>query len=439
MSPVVRPSCCDASMTRPDPDDVVAWLMRRQRFGVRLGLDRMQDLLGALGHPERTFRSVLVAGTNGKGSTAAVLAATLVADGAHVGLTTSPHLRKLAERVVVDGAPVGDAALAGALQRVRGAAERLGATFFEVVTAAALLLFAEAGVDTGVLEVGMGGRFDATNVADPVLSLITGVALDHTAVLGDTVARIAHEKAGVLRPGRPAWTGAEGEALRCLRSEAEAMGASLRALEGEVEVQVTDRGWDGLELALTGPDGDLVVSTPLVGRHQARNVALALVGAMTMGVSASAAVQGAAAVRWPGRLERIPYRGRVLVLDGAHNPDAARALAVALESLEGSVPVLVLGVSADKDVAGVADALAGVAEHLIATRASASPRALAPAALARAAGASEAIEDVGEALERACRRAGPGGTIVVAGSLFLVGEVRALALGEAAEPGERWQ
>ncbi|MEJ2287543.1 MAG: bifunctional folylpolyglutamate synthase/dihydrofolate synthase [Deinococcales bacterium] len=426
-------------MTRPEPDDIIAWLQGRQRFGVRLGLERMRRLLETLGHPERTFRSALVAGTNGKGSTAAVLAAALAAEGARVGLTTSPHLLELTERVLVDGMPVDDEALRGALRRVREPAEQLDATFFEIVTAAAMLSFAEAGVDTAVLEVGLGGRFDATNVVDPALSLITGIALDHTAVLGDTVAQIAREKAGILRPGRVAWTGAEGEALRCLLAEAEAVGAPLRALRGEVDLRVTDRGWGGLELTLTWPEGELVASTPLVGRHQARNVALALVGAIALGVSPEAAVQGAASARWPGRLERIPYRGCWLVLDGAHNPEAAKALAGALGRLEGRVPVLVLGVSADKDVAGMADVLAGVAEHVIATRAGASPRAMAPAALAPLVGAAEAVDDAAEALERARQRAGAGGTIVVAGSLFLVGEVRALALGEMPEPGERWQ
>ncbi|MEJ2289643.1 MAG: bifunctional folylpolyglutamate synthase/dihydrofolate synthase [Deinococcales bacterium] len=426
-------------MTRPEPDDLLRWVFERQRFGVHLGLERMRQLLDDIGRPDGAFRSVLVGGTNGKGSTAAVLAAALGAAGERVGLTTSPHLVRFAERFVVDGAPLPDETVRGALARVRPSAERLGATFFEIVTAAAVLLFADAGVDTAVLEVGLGGRFDATNAVEPVLSLITGVALDHVGVLGDTLERIAREKAGILRAGVPAWTGASGEALAALRVETAMRGARLRTLEQEVGLEVLDRGWQGLELELHTPFGAIEATTPLVGPHQARNVALALVGACELGVPHEVAALGAAEVRWPGRLERVRYRGRWLVLDGAHNPEAAAALARALASLEGRVPVMVLGVTADKDVVGVASALAGVAERVVATGATSSPRAMAPAALARVVGADAVAADPAEALRLAARWAGAGGTVVVAGSLFLVGEVRALVLGEPADSGERWQ
>ena len=426
-------------MTRPEPDDLLRWVFERQRFGVHLGLDRMRRLLDELGRPDRAFRSVLVGGTNGKGSTAAVLAAALRAAGERVGLTTSPHLVRFAERFVVDGAPLPDDIVLEALARVRPPAERLGATFFEIVTAVALLLFADAEVDTAVLEVGLGGRFDATNVVEPVLSLVTGVALDHVGVLGDTLERIAREKAGILRAGVPAWTGASGEALAALRAEAKVRGVRLRTLEQEVELQVLDRGWQGLELELRTPVGAVEATTPLVGRHQARNVALALVGASELGVPLEVAARGAAETHWPGRLERLRFRGRWLVLDGAHNPEAAAALARALASLEGRVPVLVLGVSAGKDVAGVASALAGVADRIVATRATSSPRAMEPAALGRVVGADAVAADPPAALRLAARWAGVDGTVVVAGSLFLVGEVRALARRERPDGGERWQ
>ncbi len=432
-------NCCGGSMTRPERDDPLRWLVERQRFGVELGLERMRRLLEELGRPDRAYRSVLVGGTNGKGSTAATLAAGLGAAGERVGLTTSPHLVHFAERFLVDGAAVPDATVREALRRVRPPAERAGATFFEIVTALALVLFAEAGVGTAVLEVGLGGRFDATNAVEPALSLITGVALDHVGVLGDTVERIAHEKAGILRAGVPAWTGASGPALKALRSEAAARGARLRTLESEVRLEVGDRGWDGLELDLHTPFGAARAVTPLVGRHQARNVALALVGASELGVALGVAARGAARTVWPGRLERLRYRGRWLVLDGAHNPDAAAALARALTSLEGRVPVLVLGVSADKDVEGVVEALAGVADRVVATRASSSPRAMPPEDLGRVVGADAVADDPTEALRLAMRWAGEGATVAIAGSLFLVGEVRALASGERTDAGERWQ
>jgi len=426
-------------MTRPEADPILTWLSARQRFGVRLGLDRMEALLDELGRPQRTSRQVLVGGTNGKGSTATVLAAALAAGGERVGLYTSPHLQRLGARVRIGGRPVEQARLLGALARVRPRAERLEATYFEVLTAAALLLFAEEGVDTAVLEVGLCGRFDATNAVDPALSLVTGVALDHVAVLGGTLAAIAREKAGILRPGVPAWTGAEGEGLDHLRQAAASAGVRLRSLEHDAELRVRDRGWEGLALDLRYPGGRLSARTPLVGAHQARNVALALVGAVTLGVPPDAAVRGAADARWPGRLERLDDGSGPVVLDGAHNPASASALAAALRSLEGRVPVLVLGVSADKDVAGIAAALAGVAERVIATRAVHSPRALAPEALSAATGADAAAPDPRRALAQARRLAGPGGTVVVAGSLFLVGEARGLLLGEESEEGERWQ
>lgn len=426
-------------MSGPDLSGILGWLQERQRFGLRLGLERMAALLATLDRPHSRFRSVLIGGTNGKGSTAAVLAAALAAQGERVGLTTSPHLQRLAERVVVAGAPVDDDELAAALARLRGPAERVGATYFEIVTAAALLLFAQARVDTAVLEVGLGGRFDATNAVEPVLSVITGVALDHVDVLGDTLAQIAHEKAGILRPGVTAWTGAEGEGLALLRQEARTRGARLRALASHVDLTLEGRGWDGLELRVAGPWGVTVARTPLVGRHQARNVALALAAAAELGVPPEVAARGAAAARWPGRLERFEVRGRWLVLDGAHNPEAARALAAALRELEGRVAVLVLGISADKDVRTVAAALTGMAERVIATRAASSPRALAPRELAPIIDADATAEQPSDALELALRWAVPGETVVVAGSLFLVGEVRALLLGAPLESGERWQ
>lgn len=426
-------------MTRPEPDDVLSWLFARQRFGARLGLERMRALAASLGDPQAGYRSVLVGGTNGKGTTATVLAAALRQAGHRVGVTTSPHLQRVEERVVVDGLDVGEAALAGALQRIRPHADGLEATFFEVVTAAALLLFADAGVDVAVLEVGLGGRFDATNVVTPVLSLVTGVALDHMAVLGGTLREIAGEKAGILRPDVPAWTGAEGEGLHWLKAAADALHAPLRTLSEEVAVEVTDLGWAGLDLTLGRQGGRLRVRSPLVGTHQARNVALALVGAAELGADDDALARAAAATRWPGRLERLAVDGGWLVLDGAHNPEAAAALARALVALEGRVPVLVLGVSADKDVAGIAGALVPLAERVIVTRAAASPRALPPGRLAEAVPGAVVAEDLAEALARGREWAGEGGTVVVAGSLFLVGEARALALAEPAEGRERWQ
>ncbi|MDL2345312.1 Mur ligase family protein, partial [Deinococcus sp. MIMF12] len=268
------------------------WLFARQRFGVHPGLDRVRALLTRLGEPQRTFRSVLVGGTNGKGSTAASLAAMLTASGTRTGLFTSPHLTRFSERFVVDGQECGAQRVEAALHRVRPHAEAAGASFFEVVTALGSLLFAEAGVEVAVMEVGLGGRLDATNALDPDLSVITSVALDHTEILGTTLDAIAREKAGILRPGRPAVTGVD----PALWPQLETRGAEVWALGREVLVQSQSRGWGGWDLRLEVPGTVLNVQTPLLGRHGAGNAALAAAAAWRLGVGESAIRAGAARV-----------------------------------------------------------------------------------------------------------------------------------------------
>jgi dihydrofolate synthase/folylpolyglutamate synthase len=428
----------------PGPQRALDWLFARQRFGVKLGLARMRALLAALDHPEGAFASVLVGGTNGKGSVTATLAAILHAAGRPVGRFTSPHLTHFRERFTLAGEPVEEALLLAALEDVRPHAERLGATFFEITTALACLLFARAGVEVAVMEVGLGGRFDATNALEPRLSVITGVALDHTEVLGETVAEIASEKAGILRPGRLALTGATGEALGVIAREAERLGAPLWRLGREISVTARDDSWRGSSLTVRTPEGaPLAVHTPLLGAHQVPNTALAVAAARALGVPDAATVRGAAAVRWPGRLEPIPYEGRTFLLDGAHNPAAAAALADTLARLGAAPALLVFGTSADKDAAGMVRALAESTRAVITTRARLSPRSSPPEALAELwRGAARRVH-VAEAPEAALAEAlawsRPGETVVVAGSLYLLGEVRPLLLGEADEGRERLQ
>ena len=428
------------------PTPALDWLFSLQRFGMRPGLERVRDLLAATGLPAPGTRVVLVAGTNGKGSVARLVAASLTRSGRRTGSFFSPHLERVGERARVDGEESSAAAMEAAVAAVRPHAERLGCTFFEVVTAAALHRFREEGADWAVMEVGMGGRFDATNALEPELSVITGVALDHQAVLGETAALIAREKAGVLRPGVPAVTGAQGEALAVIAEEAARLGAPLAALGRDFHAAVVAAGWGGTTVAVTGdlPGLPLTLVSPLVGRHQARNVALAAAAALTLGVGAEHVRAAVAATGWPGRLERLD-RDRAWVLDGAHNPEAAAALAAALDDLGGAATFLVVGVSADKDVAGVLGPLVGRARRVVATRAAASPRAAAPtdvAAAARRAGATEEVHeapDVAAALALARDLSRPGDLVLVAGSLFVVGEARSLLLGAEPEGRERWQ
>lgn len=443
----------------------VEWLFARQRFGVHPGLERVRDLLARLGTPQRTFEVVLVGGTNGKGSTAASLEAMLRAGGRRTGLFTSPHLTRLSERFVVAGAELSQGEVAAALDRVRPLSEEVEASFFEVITALGCLLFAEAGVEVAVMEVGLGGRLDATNVLAPRLSVITNVALDHTAILGDTPEQIAAEKAGILRAGHPAVTAVSADVLPVLDRQ----GADLWALGRDWAAQTRSLGWDGTGVDVQWLGGEARMRTPLLGEHGGLNAALAAVAAVRLGVPAPAIVQGAAQTRWPGRLEvltqaqpeaappgelqhgepqlgeperRGQARFRRVLLDGAHNPAGAQALARALRPLlkEGGrerLPII-FGAAEDKDLAGVAAALRPLASRVILTRAALSPRAADPARLA-ALFPGAPLELTGTPAEALAALHPEEDLALACGSLYLLGELRPLLLGEQPEAHERWQ
>ncbi len=407
------------------------YLASRVRFGVKFGLQTIRALVRALGHPERSYPTLLVAGTNGKGSVVAYAAAALSASGLRVGRYTSPHLVSVRERIAVDGAPISWKDLDRAVGRVREAAAALvrsGAipahpTYFEAVTAAALDHFRSAAVDVAVLEVGMGGRLDATNVAQPVASAIVSIDRDHEAYLGTTLAAIAREKAGILRKGRATVLGPlSREARAAIAARARVRGARLV---------------DAPRGALVRARGDVLhVRTPrrlyrgvhcLPGHHQHANVLVAIrlleeAGRAGLPVDLAAVARGVSSARWPGRLEVIPGRPPIL-LDGAHNPAGARALA---EHLRGRGPfVLLFGAMADKAVEEIAATLFPLAAEVVLTRPPVS-RAAAPAEIQRRAGTlaarARSESEPRRALALARRLAGRR-PVVVAGSLYLVGEV----------------
>lgn len=408
------------------------------RFGMTPGLERIRPLLRNLGYPQDAFRSVHVAGTNGKGSTASFLAAILQVAGQQVGLFTSPHLVSFTERFRVNGSDIAEDNLAMLAERVLSAAEPQ-TTFFEVATALACLHFAESGVDLAVLEVGMGGRFDATNAVDGELAVITPISLDHCAYLGDTLAAIAGEKAGIIRRGRPVVAAAQGpEARQVLVDSCRDLGAPLYG-EGLDFSAV----WDGDSLAYRGLNTIVTGLKPGIGgRFQATNAALALAAAEVLATAAGIPITpealrtGIAAARWPGRMELFPGPPRLL-LDGAHNPAGALALAQELAQLPHGRLILVVGVMGDKDAAGILAPLLPLAAELIAV----SPlvdRALAAAEMAaqvEAAGYHCRVGGtVAAGIDLAATLAEGDDLVVVCGSLFVVGEARAALTGTRYEP-----
>lgn len=424
--------------------DDLDWLMNLQLFGMKPGLGRMRQLLERFSDGTALPGTVLVGGTNGKGSTASLLAATLTAAGRRTGLFTSPHLTDIMERFVVDGRRLDQARLDTVLRRIRPAAEETGATFFEVLVLCAVLLFREAGCTAMVFEVGLGGRFDATNALEPALSVVTGVDLDHTAVLGDTVEEIARDKAFIARPGRPLLTAATGPALAVLEEHARTAGADLRVLGRDFDAELLQSGWSGNRIRLRDGQFSFEAEVALPGPHQVTNAALALQAARLLGADQAALTAGAAAVSWPGRFETVLSGDRTWLLDGAHNPAGARALRMALAGLGAKPAVLVLGLTADKDTAAVAGELAGLAPFSIGTQALLSGRALpAPdvAALLEAAGSgpAAAAADPAAAVQLALEASKPAELIVVAGSLYLLGEIRPLLTGGHAGRHARWQ
>ena len=399
---------------------------------MRLGLAGPRRLMAELGDPQRRFAAVLVAGTNGKGTVAAWLAAMTTAAGYRTGLYTSPHLEEPTERVRIDGRAVTGEELGDWLLAAAAAAERaLGGlpTYFELFTAAACRGFAAAGVELAVLEVGMGGRLDATNVVEPALSIITEVGLDHERHLGSTRAEIAAEKAGILRPGKPLIAGcSHPEAMAAVRRAAMSAGAELVDATQAASWQAPGGPREPIELSTHRRAYRL--PTALAGEHQAANLALAVLAAERLrelgwpALDAAAITAGAERCRWPARLETVDLEGRQVLLDVAHNPDAAAALAAHLVSL-GRTYDLLYGTLADKRSERILPPLAGPARRIVLTRPS-SERGREPRELLRLLLGRRAIvaPRPAEALDRALGGNAP--LLVVCGSFHLVGEVRGL-------------
>lgn len=404
----------------------LTWLYDRQVFGMKPGLERLAVLLEKLGNPHAGLPVALIGGTNGKGTVARLVAATARYSGRSPGLFTSPHLHDFRERIQINDHPIDAAALATILTRVRPFAEEIGATFFEIVTALALLAFRTQHVDIAVLEVGLGGTYDATNIAEPIVSAIVSVGLDHTEILGNTLTAIAHDKAGIFRAGVPAVTGATDEARTEITRVANDIGAPL-VYASDYPITVHEHTLHGQRFTLRDGATELTLTTPLIGVHQPANIAVAYGVTKALGYSSDAFTQAVSAVTHPARLEVVNSRGMTWLLDGAHNDAAAQALARTLQEIAVQPDVLILATSGEKDQEALTRVLALVATHVVVTQAEHSPRATPPAELAALIPGAHIAPTPAAALERAEELAA-GGTVLIAGSLFSAAEMRAALL-----------
>jgi dihydrofolate synthase / folylpolyglutamate synthase len=411
----------------------------------KFSLDEIRTLLGVLGNPHLSFPSILIAGTNGKGSTAATLASILRASGLRTGLYTSPHLERPNERIRVDGMEIDDATFARLYFRVQDTAQNLVLeerlpqlpSYFELLTALGFLYFAETNVQVAVLEVGMGGRLDATNIVDPLISIITDISLDHMEWLGPTISTIAREKAGILRPSGTMITLPQHPEANQVLGE---VATELRVKGVSATPYVPSAGTEGsYRLEVLGEA--ITVDSPLAGEHQHRNIALAITAAAELAsqhgfrITPGAIAEGIRRTSWPGRLEQVERADRRWILDVAHNPAGAWALRAGLRMLlhDERPRTLIFSCLRDKPVAEMSQILFPMFERVIlapihASRATSVDDLLA-AAMATGTDAL-AVDSVREAIDRAQNDVGDAkGVVVISGSVYLVGEARAILIG----------
>ena len=429
--------------------EMLTYLEELGHFGIHLGMERIKALLAYLGHPEQQVKTIHVTGTNGKGSVVSLVTDILLAAGLRVGKFTSPHLVKYNERISVNDTDISDEDLvqavrtaARAAQVVVGRGECEQPTQFEILTAAAFWYFARQDLDYAVIEVGLGGLWDSTNVIIPVVSVITNIALEHTDRLGTTLEAIAEQKAGIIKPGVPVVTGAAGAALETIKAVSAAKRSRLyiygqdftgRELESSMEeqiLQVTLKQSQSVSAevpALNKANYSSIYKIALPGEHQVMNTALAVMTAKLAAVqdariTEAAFHEGVARTRWPGRLEKI-RSSPCVILDGAHNPNGAAALRGALDKYyPGQKVYFVFGMMADKDMAQVIRILIRPRDKVYTLRADAGPRAADPEILARLIGPNaSACPDVALAYALALKAAGADGLVCVCGSLYLVG------------------
>jgi dihydrofolate synthase/folylpolyglutamate synthase len=416
-------------------EEALSFISKQGRFGMKLGTERTRAILDRLGNPERGLRGALIAGTNGKGSTGACLASILRAAGHNVGFMPKPHLISYTERIELNGQPIGEGEFVETLEQLMPtldlvASEMGQATEFEMLTAMAIAYLAQK-CDRLVCEVGLGGRLDATNALDLGVAVITNVDLDHQKYLGDTIEKIAEEKAAIIKRGDSVVTGCEGSALEIVEEHARQASATIWRLGHEIAVTSQSRGWDGHTMSVTGPGFEHAgLDLPLAGDYQPLNAALAVACAHLLdAVSDDDVRRGLASTRWPGRLEVIGTRPRV-VLDGGHNPAAMTKAGTTLRRLIGSERLVTLfAMLSERDPVLLLSALRAMKpdQAVFTEPRSAAGHAVSAEQLAQVYGpGAHAVLPAPAALEHAKELAGPDGNVLVCGSLYLVGEILAL-------------
>jgi dihydrofolate synthase/folylpolyglutamate synthase len=418
--------------------DTLQYLSELGKFGSHLGLERIQGLLEELDHPEKRFKTIHVTGTNGKGSVCEFLSNILIASGLKVGTYTSPHFVKYNERITVNGTDISDETFAQLATEVAGAEERFKKrggtqpTQFEVLTAMCFLHFAREKIDYGVIEVGMGGLWDSTNVIMPEVSVITNVTLEHTAVLGKTVAAISTQKAGIIKQNVPVVTAAWDEALQVIEEKAKETNSSLYVLGKDFSAQELKFNTEEQTFSFSSAGLKQDFTITLLGEHQIINAALAVMTAELLrkkdkSITEKNIKQGLYATKWPGRLEKIADKPAV-ILDGAHNPSGITVLRKALDKYyPKGKRFFVFGMMKDKDIKTVVNILFRPQDTIFTVPADDGPRAAQPEELQAAIGAHSTVRhEIRAAYQEALFHAGTEDVIIICGSLYLVGSFKAM-------------
>ncbi|MBU0591032.1 bifunctional folylpolyglutamate synthase/dihydrofolate synthase [Candidatus Micrarchaeota archaeon] len=409
--------------------------------GAKLGLERVLKLLGSLGNPQNRFKTIIIGGTSGKGSTAAMVSSILTEAGFKTGRFTSPHLSSLTERITINEMEINKKELEQTVQEIITCIEKMKETkerdfehptFFEVITATALLYFKKKKIDFAVLEVGLGGRLDATNVTTPEVCVITNVSLEHTKILGNTIEKITSEKAGIIKQGIPIITAVQGNALKIIEKICSEKHAKLMIVGKDIKAQRISADDNGQLVAITISNTNKTFFIPLRGRYQIENLActigiIEVLRNKGIKIEDHAMADGLKKTKWPGRME-IVQCNPLVVLDGAKDPEAMRRLSESIDDFKYNKMILVLGISSDKDIPNMVRWITPKADEIIITQHSIAERAADPAIIVKEIVKYnrnyEIREHTADAVKTAIKHAGKKDLVLVTGSLFTVGEAR---------------